>query len=232
MGIIAEDLAASEIGSTSAVVYVCQKCGWVARGFEPKQCTVCGASPQELQKLDRDAIQGLGPLEGAIHEEKAFDNVRLKWTAEARDLVKTLPDGYQRRRAKAQIEKRARVRKMPMITLDMVEDVVGKTSEATANLEERGMLGDRAVDAADGATRNVRDGAYSWTPEAVERVSRVPEGFMRNATKTRIEKLADSRQTDLIDLETVEEGIKEGLKVMEEMIRKQNAQKNGSSGEA
>ena len=112
-------------------------------------------------------------------------------------------------------------------TLEMVEEVVGTTTEATSNLEERGKLGQRAVDAGASVDRNIRDGAFAWTPEAAERVNRVPEGFMRNSTKKRIEKLAEARGTDLIDLEIVEEGIKEGLKLMEEMIKKQNGKKNG-----
>lgn len=230
MGIIAEDLAVRKLADETGVVYVCQKCGWVARGFEPKKCTVCEAGPEKLQKLDREDIEGLAPLEGAIHEEKAFDNVRLKYTDDARGLLRSLPDGYQRRRAKAQVEKRARVRKMTLITKEMVEEVVGQTEAATENLEERGKLGQRAVDAATSAatdgnestSRNVRDGAFSWTPGAVDRLNKVPEGFMRNATKKRIEKVAASNKTDLIDLPVVEEGVKEGLKVMEEMIKKQN----------
>ncbi|MCZ6757387.1 MAG: hypothetical protein O7C39_03800, partial [Bacteroidetes bacterium] len=235
MGIISEDLATKKIGEENTSVYVCQKCGWVGRGFEPTKCTVCNAPPDQIQKLDRDAIEKLAPLEGAIHEEKAFDNVKIKWTDDARMLVKTLSDGYKRRRAKAQIEKRARVRKIFLITKDMVEDVVGKTEAATENLEDRGKLGQRAVDGpqpdvkSDGKNivQNIRDGNYSWTPAAVERLNRVPEGFMRTATKKRIETGAASRKSDLIDLEIVEEGIKEGMKVMEEMIKKQNGKKNG-----
>ena len=183
------------------------------------------------QKLDLDAIEKIAPLEGAIHEEKPFDNVKIKWTDDARMLVKTLSDGYKRRRAKAQIEKRARVRKIFLITKDMVEDVVGKTEAATENLEDRGKLGQRAVDGPQpdvkSRAQNIRDGKYSWTPAAVERLNRVPEGFMRTATKKRIETGAASRKSDLIDLEIVEEGIKVGMKVMEDMIKKQNGKKNG-----
>lgn len=231
MGIISEDLATKKIGEENTSVYVCQKCGWVGRGFEPTKCTVCNAPPDQIQKLDRDAIEKLAPLEGAIHEEKAFDNVKIKWTDDARMLVKTLSDGYKRRRAKAQIEKRARVRKIFLITKDMVEDVVGKTEAATENLEDRGKLGQRAVDGPQpdvkSRAQNIRDGKYSWTPAAVERLNRVPEGFMRTATKKRIETGAASKKSDLIDLEIVEEGIKVGMKVMEDMIKKQNGKKNG-----
>jgi len=231
MGIIAEDVAIKKIGEEDRSVYVCQKCGWVGRDFVPTKCTVCSAPPDQIQKLDREDIEKLAPLEGAIHEEKAFDNVRIKWTDDARTLVKTLSDGYKRRRAKAQIEKRARVRKIFLITKEMVEDVVGKAEAATENLEDRGKLGQRAVGGAqsgeNSGAQNIRDGKYSWTPEASARLNRVPEGFMRTSTKKRIEMVAAARQTDLIDIEIVGEGIKEGLKVMEKMIKQQNGKTNG-----
>ncbi|MCH8276201.1 MAG: universal stress protein, partial [Bacteroidetes bacterium] len=112
MGIIAEGLAKKEIENGNEDTFVCTNCGWVARGFEPTKCTVCSAQPDQIRKLDREVIEKLGLLEGAIHEEKSFDDVKIKWTNEARELVRSLPDGYQRRRAKAQIEKRARVQRI------------------------------------------------------------------------------------------------------------------------
>jgi len=221
MGIIAEGLAKREIENGDGDTFVCTNCGWVARGFEPTKCTVCSAEPDKIRKLDREVIEKLGLLEGAIHEEKAFDDVKIKWTDEARELVRSLPDGYQRRRAKAQIEKRARVQRIYTITKGMVEPVVDRTEDVTHGLESRGKLGQRAVDTDAESARNVRDGSYSWTPEAVRRLNKVPEGFMRTATKGRAEKLASSKGASVIDLEIVEEGVKEGLKVMEEMIRQQ-----------
>ncbi len=232
MGIIAEDLAVQELESQNIDVYICEKCGWTGKGFEPKKCTVCGAPPEDINKLDRKALDELGPLEGAITEEKTFDSVRLKWTAEARALLKKLPDGYQQRRAKAQIEKTARVRKIDTITLDMVTPIVGHTEETTENLEERGKLKQTAAETATPTDMNVRDGNYSWTPDAIERLNRVPEGFMRSGTKKRVEKAAAKRGVDLIDLAVVEEGVKEGLKMMEEMIKKQNKDKDKDSADS
>lgn len=221
MGIIAEGLATKKIENGNGDTFVCTNCGWVARGFEPTKCTVCSAQPDQIRKLDREVIEKLGLLEGAIHEEKSFDDVKIKWTDEARELVRSLPDGYQRRRAKAQIEKRARVQKIYTITKGMVEPVVDRTEDVTQSLESRGKLGQRAVDTDADSARNVRDGSYSWTPEAVRRLNKVPEGFMRTATKERTEKRASSKGASVIDLEIVEEGVKEGLKAMEEMIRQQ-----------
>lgn len=232
MGIIAEGMAMKKIKSDGVDRYVCTKCGWVARGFEPKKCTVCEAGPELLQKLDAEAIEKLGVLEGAIMEEKTFDGVKLKWTTDARNLLRGIPDGYQRRRARAKIEKKARVRKIEAITVAMVQDVVESSDIETGNLQERGKLGNRAVDetpdtVVNDTALNIRDGKFSWTPDAVVRLNRVPEGFMRKGTKSRIEKVARDQNSDLIDIEIVEEGIKVGLKMMEEMVKKQNGTDEG-----
>ncbi|MFT4603944.1 MAG: nucleotide-binding universal stress UspA family protein [Rhodothermales bacterium] len=225
MGIISDDVARINIEAGDDQTWVCGKCGWVARGFEPQKCTICSSPKDQLQQLDKEAMDGLAPLEGAIIEEQSFDKVKLKYTAEARAIVKAIPDGYQRRRAKAKIEKRARVRKIDVITRAMVAEVVDVTEIETLMLEERGELGQRAVDTPPDPERNTRDGQYSWTPDAVARLARVPEGFMRNATKRRIEQAADKAGTDLVDLPIVEEGVKIGLQMMEEAIKKQNADK-------
>lgn len=229
MGIVAEDVAKEEIINKDAPTYICSNCGYVARGFQPAVCAVCSAPPESFDELDKKAIEGLAPLEGAIQEERTFDNVKLKWTEEARKIIAAVPDGYQRRRAKAQIEKTARVKQLDTITKDMVTAVVGDMLADTDQLEDRGTLDQTATDVngdALSSDRLVRDGDFSWTADAVARINRVPEGFMRKATKGRVEKAAKARGADVITLEICEEGITEGRKVMEEMIKKQQAAKS------
>ncbi len=230
MGIVAQDVAKKEIIDKDASTYICSNCGYVARGFQPVVCAVCSAPAESFSELDKKAIEGLAPLEGAIQEERTFDNVKLKWTEQARKIIAAVPDGYQRRRAKAQIEKTARVKRLDTITKDMVTAVVGDTLVDTEHLEKRGTLNQTAVDVGENPVsrdRLVRDGDFSWTAEAVARINRVPEGFMRKTTKGRIEKAAKARGAQVITLEVCEEGIAEGRKLMEEMIKKQQAEKGG-----
>jgi nucleotide-binding universal stress UspA family protein len=59
---------------------------------------------------------------------------------------------------------------------------------------------------------------FAWTPEGIERVFRVPAGFMRSQTQERIEAVARQRDASTIDLAIVEEGIEFGKKMMAEMI--------------
>ena len=57
----------------------------------------------------------------------------------------------------------------------------------------------------------------------MERILRVPSGFMRNRTQERIEAMAAEREQRAIDLALVEEGIAIGRQLMEEMLRNEAA---------
>lgn len=212
MGIIAEDVAINKGNLKESVTYVCRECGYVARGFEPKVCPVCNSGREKFQKLDKEAIEKLVPLEGDVEEERTFDDVKLQWTSDAKQMLREVPSGYQRRRVKAQIEKTARIKKLPTITKELVLQVAADFIEDTQHLEERGKL----------KTANkelVKVGEFSWTIDAWERLNRVPEGFMRDKTKVRMEECARIRKVELITLEIAEEGIEQGRKMMEEAIR-------------
>lgn len=213
MGIIAEDIAINKGNLKDSVTYVCKECGYAARGFEPKVCPVCNSGSDKFQKLDKEAIENLVPLEGDVEEEKTFDDLKLQWTSDAKQMLREVPSGYQRRRAKAQIEKTARVKKLPTITKELVLQVAANFIEDTQHLEERGKLKTQAKQ------ELVKDGQFSWTIDAWERLNRVPEGFMREKTKVRMEECATKREVDLITLEIAEEGIEEGRRMMEEAIR-------------
>jgi len=231
MGIIAEETATRQITSGEETVYVCGECGYTARGFEPVKCGVCESSAEAFQKLDKEAIVRLARREGDTEEMATFDDVKLKWTKEARDALRQIPDGYQMRRAKAQIEKRARVRRVPTITLDMVlsvtegqaEDMLHLTPKGTLKVPDAGASGNRGANTQPATAAMIEDGDFFWTKDAFARLGKVPEGFMRIRTKERIEEVAKDKNANLITLQVVEEGIKESLKIMEEMIREQAA---------
>ena len=220
MGIIAEEVAVDKVNFDESETYICSNCGYAARGFKPAVCSVCKADADQFTRLDKEAIENLAPLEGGVEEEETFDNVRLKWTPDARKVVKSLDTGYQRRRAKAQIEKYARTRRIPLITLEMAEEVAGITLEDTQNLSPKGDLPKtKPVDRDKLADQElIKEENFSWTAEAMARVNRVPEGFMRNLTKGRIEDCAKEKGVDIITLEVVEEGIAIGRKMMEAAI--------------
>ena len=229
MGIIAESVAREKIAAVDEVTYVCSRCGYAARGFKPTVCAVCGAAPEQFQEIDKEALRKLAPLEGATEEVETFDKKKIKWTRDARELLRKVPDGYQMRRARAQIEKGTRVKGLDTITRDMVAAVVGDLLEDTSVLSAPGSgLKENPAEQAPPreavSVELIDQGAYKWTPDAWARLERVPEGFMRDKTKGRMETAADGHNTTIVTLEIAEEGIEVARQAMEEAIRKQQAE--------
>jgi hypothetical protein len=134
-----------------------------------------------------------------------------------------MKNAYQRRRVKARVEKRARMKKLDAITLDFAREVI---EEETGTPLEIGSASAQAAAPAEGEAKLVaRDekkhpliSTFDWTEDAITRIMRVPAGFMRNKTQERIEELARERAAASIDLALVEDGIEIGKKMMAEMI--------------
>ena len=230
MGIIAEEVAIEKGNLLQSETYVCRECGYAARDVDPVVCPVCNGPAEGFQKIDKQAIENLAPLEGDIEEEKTFDNLKLKWTSEAKQALHGVPSGYQRRRARAQIEKTVRVRKLPTITRELVLEVAGDIIEETKNLEERGRLKKEMVSGTESVLEQhvIQDGKFRWSASAVARLNRVPEGFMRDQTKDRIINCAEKKSADLITLEIAEEGIAESRNIMAETIKRDSKDKGES----
>jgi hypothetical protein len=99
---------------------------------------------------------------------------------------------------------------------------VRRASLAEASAEAGGAVGEAKLIARD-ERKNPLISTFEWTNDAVQRVFRVPVGFMRSKTQERIEALASERAAATIDLALVEEGIEIGKKMMAEMIATYNA---------
>jgi nucleotide-binding universal stress UspA family protein len=243
-------------------VAICKSCGVAASEPDAIRCGVCGGS--DFERIDREMLARIARAEGALTEEVTYDGRKLQWTESARRALWTLKDAYKRRRAKARIEKTARLRKLPTVTLELAQQVVEEETgvpladgvraagdaATTASLDEApeadapaaagvsAALPSEASEAsgANGEKRLIaRDpknvpllSAYLWHGEAVERILRVPAGFMRNRTQDRIEALAAEREQDAVSLALVEEGIAIGRQLMEEMLKSQEAAKGAS----
>ncbi len=209
-------------------VSMCKKCGVAASEPEPVKCGVCGGQSWEV--VTEEMLRKIAGMEGGLEEETTYDGRKLQWSQEAKRALWTMKDAYQRRRTKARVEKSARIKKLTIITLDyaraIVEEETGvplvlPVDNAGAPAEETlsgGANGDRKLVARD-AEKNPLFSAYGWTDDAVARVLRVPAGFMRDKTQTRIEELAAERGAATIDLPLVEDGIAAGRKMMEQVLQ-------------
>jgi nucleotide-binding universal stress UspA family protein len=228
----------------SGPVSMCRACGVTATQSNPVKCIVCGAA--DFEEISQEMIEKIAAVEGGLQEETTYDGRKLRWSEEARKGLWTMKNAYQRRRVKARVEKRARMKKLDAITLEFARQVIEEETGAPLEIEvpstarlaaaeraERVPAGDG--DRADGGAKpsgsdaearliarddrkNPLISTFDWTNDATLRVFRVPAGFMRSKTQERIEELARERAATTIDLALVEEGIELGKRMMAEMI--------------
>ena len=239
-------------------VAICKSCGVAASEPDAVRCGVCGSA--DLERIDREMLERIARAEGTLSEEVTYDGRKLRWSESAKRALWTLKDAYKRRRAKARIEKTARLRKLPTVTLELAQQVVEEETgvpladgvaavagerlatsvdEAPQLAVARSTDGESAAAAVDEKHLVARDAknvpllsTFAWSGEAVERILRVPSGFMRNRTQERIEALALERGGGVVELALVEEGIAIGRQLMEEMLRREAEAKPASAARA
>jgi hypothetical protein len=228
----------------SGPVSMCRACGVTATQSGAVKCTVCGASDFEV--ISREMIERIAEVEGGLEEETTYDGRKLRWSEEARKGLWTMKNAYQRRRVKARVEKSARMKRLDAITLEFARQVIEEETGTPLDIQVPAADMTRAratlrpsAGQADGATAQEKIGAgatsearliarderknplistFDWTNDAVQRIFRVPAGFMRSKTQERIEELARERAAAAIDLALVEDGIEIGKQMMAEMI--------------
>jgi len=216
--------------------FVCDGCGYIGKGDMPVKCPVCGAEGARFKQVDKSIFEAAAKAEGTIETELAYDDVPMQWTKDAKEAIRAVPAGFQRRRAKAKIEKTARKLGMTTITLEyaapMIQEAAaedytpifankgsGTAPSAEAELNETGGNGSKA---ADGGSPMSSPSPYTWTPEAQQRLERVPVGFMRDCTRALIQKHADKIGATAITLEVANQGIEQAKGTMEEAMKAGN----------
>ncbi len=217
-------------------ISMCRSCGVTATQSGAVKCTVCGATDFEV--ISREMIERIADVEGGLEEETTYDGRKLRWTEEARKGLWTMKNAYLRRRVKARVEKSARMKRLDAITLDFARQVIEeetgtpldiKTSSAdmprasaTEGTSPQGEAGAGTPGEARLVARDERKNplisTFDWTSDAVQRIFRVPAGFMRNKTQERVEEIGRERAAVTIDLALVEDGIEFGKKMMAEMM--------------
>lgn len=199
--------------------WVCRRCGRPAREEKPSACPVCGID--DFQRVDKAAVAARAAAEGGVEDEASFDGFRVRWTAEGKRVLEAVPRGYERRRVKAIIEKRARTRRLPAITAEFAADnlddayapvaeIVGDTAPGVATAAASGWVA---------APRERGEAAAVWTDEASARLERVPAGFMRSLARTKVEEFARRIGAATVDAEVVEGGLADARELMGQMLR-------------
>ena len=196
-------------GMESSQTWICRRCGRPARGTRPDACPVCEGT--NFQQVDKAAMAAVASREGGIEEEEAFDGFKVKWTADAKEVLNRVPKGYERRRVKARIEKIARVRRLPSITREF----------ADTNLDEAyAPVAEIVSDSVPPHTRQPdAEPQLIWTDEAVQRMDRVPGGFMRMLAKTKVEEFARKIKATTITRDVAEGGLVDARMMMDQALK-------------
>jgi hypothetical protein len=192
-------VADTEAASHPVNYYVCQSCGYTAKGDEPVKCPICNAGGEQFKFLDKTIFEAAAKAEGGLETETAYDDIQLQWTEEARKVLRMIPPGFQRRRAKAKVDKSGRKKGLTVITKEF----------AVPLLETEGLNLSEVL---------AMDKLY-WTPDAIQRLEKVPSGYMRDCTRGMIEQHAQKLGADTISLEIANAGIEEGKRTMEEAMK-------------
>ena len=207
--------------------YVCGGCGYIGKGAHPVMCPVCSLDGAQFKQVDKSIFDAAAQAEGGLETDVAYDDIPMQWTKDAREAIRAVPAGFQRRRAKAKIEKTARKLGITTISLEyaapMIEEAAAEDYTpifANKTAEEASTMGsDSKIDQAPEA--NGSD-PYTWEPDALQRLERAPAGFMRDCTKALIIKHAEKVGTTIITLDVANQGIEQAKETMEEAMKTGN----------
>ncbi|HSF68826.1 MAG TPA: universal stress protein, partial [Nitrospira sp.] len=220
--------------------FVCDGCGYIGKGETPVKCPVCGAAGARFKQVDKTIFEAAARAEGELETDLAYDDVPMQWTKDAKEAIRAVPAGFQRRRAKAKIEKSARKLGMTTITLEYAAPMIKEAASedytpifankgaGTAATAEALLAGTKGNGTNGHGTRENGTGhaeppsSYTWTPDAQARLERAPEGFMRDCTKALIIKHADKIGATVITLEVANEGIEQAKGYMAEAMKAGN----------
>ena len=200
--------------------YVCDGCGYIGKGTQPVKCPICGGAGDGFKTVDKSMFDAAAKQEGVLETQMSYDDVPMQWTKDAKEAIRAVPAGFQRRRAKAKIEKTARKLGMTTITLEYASPMI----DEAASEDYTPIFANKETDAEPPApeTAPVPDSPYDWEPEALQRLERAPEGFMRDCTRALIIKHAEKLGTTHITIEVANEGIEQAKHTMEEAMKSGN----------
>lgn len=211
--------------------FVCDGCGYIGKGDAPVKCPVCSADGAKFKQVDKKIFEVAATAEGELETDVAYDDVPMQWTKDAKEAIRAVPAGFQRRRAKARIEKSARKLGMTTITLEYAAPMIKEAAaeDYTPIFSNKGTGTSPAAEATlsapsgNGSNGHVEAASpYTWTSEAQARLDRAPEGFMRDCTKALILKHAEKVGVTTITLDVANEGIEQAKEYMAEAMKTGN----------
>jgi len=142
-------------------------------------------------------------------------DVTTSWSEEAEKRMERVPS-FVRNMARMAILRYAQEHGHTVITEHIVEEA---TAQLMPNHAEKAMSEIVAAHDAGKLKPSLDESMPHWQAAALARLMRVPEGFMRDRTRERIENYARQQGSDEITLEVAEQGIALARKAMEENMK-------------
>ena len=139
----------------------------------------------------------------------------MRWHEEATSLLLTVKDLSLRGNLSMRAEKRARSDGKREVLAEHIRPFLDDTVEIKAFQPGKDALQEHAAAVKQKSTEQ------HWQAAALARLMRVPEGFMRNSSKKRIEEYACNNGISTITLEIAEQGLAQARKAMEEQMQGQ-----------
>src|SRR5438132_1312230 len=205
--------------------WLCSRCGYTAKGDQPVMCPICKAAGDTFTLIDKSMFEAAAKTEGTLETELAYDDVPMTWTKDAKEAIRAVPAGFQRRRCKAKVEKTARKMGMTTITLEFAKPSIDEAAseEYTPIFANKGTGAFPPPENKDAPQTAAPPGSrFTWTSDAVARLERAPAGYMRDCTRALIEKHAEKIAATTITYEIAEAGIEQAKGYMEEAMKTGN----------
>lgn len=191
---------------TITLSYRCPVCGYVHQNQRPQSCPVCGRDGA-LFKLMGDAPAIAGEALNTLGDR------RLLWEPQALERLDQVGDAFERQQLRNRIEKRAMADHQSSITLARV-DAALDVSHFGSQAAPAAHVTPAATPIALAATGT----ELLWTEAALQRLEKVPAGFMRHAAKSTIEKHARQSGQSMVTLEIIEAGLGQAREIMREAM--------------
>jgi len=146
----------------------------------------------------------------------------MSWSNNAQIMLDGIIDDTLRNNLKMRAEKKARTAGTYLVEADHVAAFVDEASQTMATQATQTQAAQTQ------ATQTHKE--LHWQAAALARLMKAPEGFMRDMSKKRIEEYAHNFGHTEVSLETVEAGLAEARKAMEQQLGIEGKAKMSNSG--
>ncbi len=178
----------------------------VANLLPPSAMEAMGMVAAAAEKRRRTQAENAVPQgrEAARKARRTFDGRTLFWEDEAKAALEKIADPTVREAVELRAEKMAHRDGTKTVTAGLVSRVAGEPAAAGTS------------------TAAATAGELSWEEDALARLQRVPEGFMRARARQRVEACTRELGETVVTLELCEAGLAEARRLMAEMMSQED----------